>query len=292
MSGRLAATAPSPRTTGRAPWHPDWGDLVTVQSTEVIETRMPLRVESSRLAVDSGGPGRTRGGLAIERALRVLAPSARYSLLADGAVVPAFGVLGGMAGVPVSAAIARQGAIEDFDTPGKVAGHPIEAGSTLLVRSAGGGGYGDPLERDPERVALDVREGYVSAEAARLAYGVLLDADGGVDPTSTASLRERLRAHRVRLMAVVDGDVFEAGAVSRRRICRLNPADARAAGIDADRVVELDASRAAPLRAWARLDGRVVRGTVPIDGRGLSILRAAAGELLHLRAIASPHPLR
>jgi len=52
----------------------DWGDLVTVQSTEVIETRMPLMVESSRLAVDSGGAGRTRGGLAMERALRVLVP--------------------------------------------------------------------------------------------------------------------------------------------------------------------------------------------------------------------------
>jgi N-methylhydantoinase B len=270
----------------------DWGDLATVQSTEVIETRMPLLVESSRLAVDSGGPGRSRGGLAMARALRVLAPGTRYSLLSDGAVVPAFGVLGGLSGVPVSAWIEQQGAAFNFDTPGKVAGHLIEAGSTLMVRSAGGGGYGDPLERDPERVALDVREGLVSAEAARLAYGVVVGADACVDGASTRSLRERLRALRFRLTAVLDGDVFETGAVSRRRVCRLNPSDARKAGIGEDWVVELDAGRAAPLRAWARLDASVAPGTIPIDGRGLSILKAAAGEPVDLRAIDPARPLR
>jgi N-methylhydantoinase B len=270
----------------------DWGDLVTVQSTEVIETRMPLLVESSRLAVDSGGAGRTRGGLAMERALRVLAQGARYSLLSDGAVLPAFGVLGGMAGVPVSARIERQGAVEDFEMPGKVAGHLLEDGSIVMVRSAGGGGYGDPLDRDPARVALDVREGYVSAAAARDTYGVLLDAEASVEAASTARLRERLRVGRFRLLAVLHPDVFEAGAVSRRRICRLNPADARAAGIGEDEVVELDLGRAAPLRAWARLDPGVQRGTVPIDGRGLSILRAAEGERLRVRRIAPATALR
>jgi N-methylhydantoinase B len=270
----------------------DWGDLVTVQSTEVIETRMPLLVESSRLAVDSGGAGRSRGGLAMSRALRVLAPGTRYSLLSDGAVVPAFGVLGGLAGVTVGAWIERQGAVSYFDTPGKVAGHLIEAGSTLMVRSAGGGGYGDPLERDPERVALDVREGYVSAEAARLLYGVLVGAGGRVDLASTQDLRERLRALRFRLTAVLAGDVFEAGPVSRRRVCRLNPSDARTAGLGEDWVVELDAARAAPLRAWTRLDASVAQGTLPIDDRGLAILKAAAGELLHVRAIAPARSLR
>src|SRR5207344_653637 len=136
----------------------DWGDLVTVQSSEVMETRMPLIVESSRLAIDSGGAGTTRGGLSMQRVLRVLAPEARYSLLSDGAIVPAFGVLGGLSGFPVGAWIDRHGAIEDFDTPGKVAGHPLQEGSIVMICSAGGGGYGDPLVRDAERVAYDVRE--------------------------------------------------------------------------------------------------------------------------------------
>jgi N-methylhydantoinase B len=265
----------------------DWGDLATVQSTEVIETRMPLLVESSQLAVDSGGAGRTRGGLSMQRALRVLAGEARYSLLSDGAVVPAFGVLGGLSGVPVAACIDRRGAIADFETPGKVAGHALQEGDVVMIRSAGGGGYGDPLERDAERVADDVREGYVSTHAARELYGVVLDAAGRVDAVATAALREVLRAARVGLLARLDAQVFEQGAISRRRICRLNPADAGALGVGEDAVVELDALRAAPLRAWARLDAEVARGTVPIDARGLSILKAVVGERVVLRRVAA-----
>ena len=152
---------------------------------------MPLMVESSLLAVDSGGAGTTRGGLSMQRALRVLAPGARYSLLSDGAVVPAFGVLGGLSGVPVGAWIDRDGTVEGFDTPGKVAGHPLEERDIVMVRSAGGG-YGDPLARDPQRVASDVREGYVSAAAARKLYGVVLDRVGDADAAATAALRRRL----------------------------------------------------------------------------------------------------
>jgi N-methylhydantoinase B len=265
----------------------DWGDLATVQSSEVIETRMPLLVESSRLAIDSGGAGRTRGGLSMQRTLRVLAPGARYSLLSDGAVVPAFGVLGGLSGIPVAAWIDRHGAIEHFDTPGKVAGHPLQEGLSVVLRSAGGGGYGDPLERPAERVALDLREGFVSAKAAREVYGVLLDEAGLIDVAATAALRERLRASRIGLLTELDADVFEKATVSRRRICRLNPMDADAAGIKENDVVELDSRRAAPLRAWARRDGAVSQGTVPIDSRGLSILKAQQGERVELRRVAA-----
>ena len=263
----------------------DWGDLVTVQSSEVMETRMPLLVESSRLAPDSGGAGVTRGGLSMQRALRVLAPGARYSLLSDGAIVPAFGVLGGRSGFPVGSWIERQGAIEDFDTPGKIAGHPLDEGSIVMLRSAGGGGYGDPLERDSERVAHDLREGYISTTAANQIYGVVLDAAGAVDRVGTAAMRERLRAARIRLVTVVGGNVFEAGAVSRRRIWRLNPADAAGAGIDDDDVVEMDTGVAAPLRGWARIDSAVTRGTAPIDDRALSILQIAAGDRVELRRV-------
>ena len=265
----------------------DWGDLVTVQSSEVIETRMPLLVESSTLAVDSGGPGTTRGGLSMQRALRVLASDARYSLLSDGAVVPAFGVLGGLSGVPVGAWIERNGTIEEFDTPGKIAGHALAEGDVVMVRSAGGGGYGDPLERPAERVATDLRDGYISPTAARELYGLVLDADNGIDATATSAWRQRLRAARIGLTALVQAEVFEPGAVSRRRVFRLNPADAALAGIGEDDLVELDCGRAAPLRGWARLEARVPPGTVGLDQRGLAILKAAAGDRVHPRRLAA-----
>ena len=165
----------------------DWGDLVTVQSSEVIETRMPLLVESSRLATDSGGAGTTRGGLSMQRALRVLAPGLRDIRCCPTA--PSFRPSACWAGCRVCRSApgsSADGAVEGFDTPGKVAGHPVEEGSVVMVRSAGGGGYGDPLRARPGAGREDVREGYVSRPAARDLYGVALDAKGAVDPVATA----------------------------------------------------------------------------------------------------------
>lgn len=266
----------------------DWGDLVTVQSTEVIETRMPLVVETSRLAIDSGGAGTTRGGLSMQRSMRVLAADSRYSLLSDGAVVPAFGVMGGLSGVQVGAWIeAADGTIEGFDTPGKIAGHPMGDGSVVVIRSAGGGGYGDPLLRPPASVQEDVEEGYVSLQAARDLYGVKLDAKGVVDLVTTEALRRRLREARFTLTAVLVDDSYEAGAVSRRRICRLHPSDATRAGLEVDDLVEIDACQAAPLRAWLRIDPSIAAGTLPIDQVGLTILKILPGQRLEVRRIAT-----
>ncbi len=265
----------------------DWGDLVTVQSTEVIELRMPLLVESSRLAIDSGGAGKTRGGLAMQRGLRTLVPDTRYSLLSDGAVVPAFGVRGGLSGFPVGAWIDRNGVIEDFDTPGKVGGYPMEAGAMVVVRSAGGGGYGDPLERDMDRVAHDVDEGYVSEAAARTLYGVVLTKTGTADVAGTTALRKRLRTSRFALTAVAEEAGYEAGAVSRRRVMRIHPTDAATLGVRADDLVEIDARLAAALRGWVRIDPRVAPGTLPCDARSLDILKSAVGARIELRAVLS-----
>lgn len=265
----------------------DWGDLVTVQSTEVIETRMPLVVETSRLAMDSGGAGTTRGGLSMQRSIRVLAADSRYSLLSDGAVVPAFGVMGGLSGVQVGAWIEENGQVKDFDTPGKVAGHPVGDGSVVVVRSAGGGGYGDPLLRPPALVVDDVNEGYISRQVARELYGIALDARGKPDVAAIEQLRRRLREGRFALEAVLVDDSYEAGAVSRRRICRMNPKDAAAAGLQDDDLVEMDRRQAAPLRAWLRIDPKVSAGSLPIDQKGLSILRSEAGQCIEVRRIAT-----
>jgi len=224
--------------------------------------------------------------------LRVLTADARYSLLSDGAVVPAFGVLGGLSGAPVGAWIERNGAIEGFATPGKIAGHPLAEGDVVLVRSAGGGGYGDPLNREPERVAADLGDGYISPAAAHNLYGLVLNQTQRVDVAATRARRQDLRAQRVNLVVQLAPDTFEQGAVSRRRVWRLNPADAALAEIGEDDVVELDTGRAAPLRGWARLEARVRPGSVGIDARGLAILKAAAGEKLTLRRVATATPCK
>src|SRR5262249_11850266 len=73
----------------------------------------------------------------------------------------------GRSGMPVASWIEHaDGRTEDFDTPGKIGGHPMVAGDRVVLRSAGAGGYGDPLEREPERVLDDLRLGYISADVA------------------------------------------------------------------------------------------------------------------------------
>ena len=265
----------------------DWGDLVTVQPSEVIEARFPLLVEYSQLDADSGGAGRSRGGLAMRRRIRVTAPDAKYSLLSDGAIVPAFGVLGGRSGKPLASWVEdTEGETHVFDTPGKVGGHLVHEHERVVLRSAGGGGYGDPLERPAEKVAEDYRLGYISDAALGELYGVVL-APGTTtaDPTATDDLRRRLREARLRLAAVPEEDSYRAGKVSRHRICRLSLADADAAGVVNGALVELDTARAAPLRAWAVVDGSVTAGTCPIDAHGRRMLGLTEGEHLELRRL-------
>lgn len=264
----------------------DWGDLVCVQPSEVIESRMPLVVEYSRLAQDSGGAGASRGGLSMQRRIRLTAADAKYSLLSDGAVVPAFGVLGGRSGLPVGSWIEHpDNRIDDFDSPGKVAGHPMITGDRVTLRSAGGGGYGDPLERDPARVAEDLHYGYVSAAVAEKVYGVVVGKDGKVDPTATAEQRKRVKAARFMLDTVAEPDGYEAGRVSKRRICRLSPADAKKVGLNVDDLVEVDSGLAAPFRAWVRIDSAVKAGTLPVDPKGMGMLRLTKPAKVEVRLI-------
>ena len=264
----------------------DWGDLNTVQPTEVLETRFPLRVEWSALAPDSGGAGRQRGGLSMQRGIRLVGPEATYSVLADGAVLPAFGILGGGSGIPVGSHVIRDGGELRFPTPGKVGGFRLVKDDVLVLQSAGGGGYGDPLERPVERVVGDLRDGYISPAACRERYGVVVRDGLEVDSAGTASLRRELAARRLWLtVTATDDTLYLRGAVSRRRICRLNPADAQRAGLADGAIVELVAARAAPLRAWLVADTDVAAGRVPLDPLGRRVLGVAAGEPLHIRPL-------
>ncbi len=267
----------------------DWGDLVTVQPSEVIESRFPLLVEYSQLDTDSGGAGRSRGGLAMRRRIRVAAPDAKYSLLSDGAVVPAFGVLGGRSGKPLASWVeGADDVVVQFDTPGKVGGHVVREKERVVLRSAGGGGYGDPLDRPPGQVAEDFRLGYISADMMQNTYGVVLaNEDGSVDETATEALRASIRSGRIRLATVPEENSYRSGDVSRHRICRLHPSDAQAIGAKAESLVELDSANGAPLRAWLVVDGDVEAQSCPIDAHGRAMLGLSEGRTVEVRLLGS-----
>jgi N-methylhydantoinase B len=145
------------------------GSTARNNPVEVIESRNPyIKVLSYGLRVDSGGAGRYRGGLGIERVYRFEAPAFGTFTL-ERSVTPPWGVKGGKDGAINSLEITdRTGKTRSIR---KATRHPIAAGDTLSVRTGGGGGYGPPAERPREVVRRDVEEGYVSAEAARRDYG-------------------------------------------------------------------------------------------------------------------------
>ena len=162
----------------------------------------------------------------------------------------------------------------------------MQRGDLLVLQSAGGGGYGDPLERPVEEILEDVREGYVTAAHAEEAYGLVLRGDLSLDRAATDRRRHELRAARVYLtVAESERDLYRPGRLSRRRICPLNPADALVLRVDDGDMVEILGTRGAPLRAWVELDRDLAAGTVPLDSLACAAIGATPGAAVHLRRL-------
>jgi N-methylhydantoinase B len=161
---------------------------------EAGEGRAPIFVSYRRLRQDSGGPGKFRGGLGVAQEVRLLAPGNVLSAM-ERTLCPPWGLHGGQASLPNRFSVVRQdGGVERFAT-GKTPGHvALKAGDGFLVEVGGGGGYWNPMERDPERVLTDVRSGYVSLQAAKRDYGVVIHQIGRryeLDPAATTELRKQ-----------------------------------------------------------------------------------------------------
>ena len=255
-----------------------------------IENEMPLLVESCELRTDGGGPGNFRGGAGMIRRVRLMDQEAQYSVLSDRGVIPPWGVSSAGSGLPYHLSIERNGEIIEFDTPGKVTGYPIFRDDVLVMRSSGGGGYGDPLLRDPERVRRDVVHGVVSTQAAREWYGVALTSDGFIDETATEHLRAECARSRFTARIVADDELDAyAGAKGRHRIVRLAAADAEALGVADNDLVEMFARNPAPLRAWVCIDENLARtGEIRLDAFGRRVLGIADGDRIMVRSVSTP----
>jgi N-methylhydantoinase B/oxoprolinase/acetone carboxylase alpha subunit len=153
---------------------------------EVAEQEYPILVERYGLVPDSGGAGRHRGGLAVERVWRCLTPDTSLIVRSDRAAHPPYGLAGGAPGAPSSNVLHRNGSSDNLPPMFSI---EIEVGDVYEHRTAGGGGWGDPRERDPGAVAADVNDEKVSPAAARDLYGVVLTDDGRVDEAATAEAR-------------------------------------------------------------------------------------------------------
>jgi len=162
---------------------------------EAGEGRAPIFVSYRKLRQDSGGPGRFRGGLGVAQEVRLLSPSSVQSAMERTICAP-WGLHGGKDAMANRFSVVRKdSSIQKFPT-GKTIGHVgLNVGEGFLVEVGGGGGFWSPLERDPERVLNDVRSGYVSLEAARRDYGVIIHQQGRrfeLDVEATNTLRQQV----------------------------------------------------------------------------------------------------
>lgn len=165
--------------------------VINVMNTpvEAMETEFPIRIERYELLPDSAGAGRFRGGLGTRRDWRVLENELFFNLRTDRFKHASPGALGARPARP-GGALLNPGQADERALHSKTAALRVQAGEVISWRLAGGGGWGDPLTRDPERVRQDVVCGYVSLEAARSEYGVALDPlTLEVDTQATAALR-------------------------------------------------------------------------------------------------------
>jgi N-methylhydantoinase B len=155
----------------------------------------PLRMVRHAVRIDSGGAGRWRGGLGLEWQFEVLRGEVTASWRGDRHFSAPWGLFGGGAGASWRLLVHRNsGEVEEI--PGRSV-FTIHVGERVELLGGGGGGYGDPLEREPERVRDDVLDGKVSREAAQREYGVVVRSETAkLELRATSTLRDRLRAER------------------------------------------------------------------------------------------------
>ena len=163
-------------------------------SIEGIELKCPVLVEARALRTDSGGAGKYRGGLGIDMRVRNLVEGKWNFELVKRTQCPPWGLWGGEPG-EYGTYLLREPGEREFRAARGVH-RPVPVGSEVIVRTGGGGGWGDPLERDVKAVCADVREDFVSRQAAAEDYGVVLRDDLTIDHAATERAREALKSTR------------------------------------------------------------------------------------------------
>lgn len=164
-----------------------------IAPVEIIESEFSARLRRFELIPDSGGPGKFRGGLGFVREYEILDHEARFSLRSTKHSVAPKGIEGGHPGRTGKCTL-NPNTEKARVVPSRYSDHTLYPDEVVRLETPGGGGLGDPLERDPHKVLMDVRSGYVSNEMAEKSYGVIIEKVNGelsVDEARTAESRKR-----------------------------------------------------------------------------------------------------
>jgi N-methylhydantoinase B len=185
--------------------HSLWPGFTNVPN-EFLERYFPLRIERYEALADSGGAGKFRGGNGILMSYRFLA-SGTVSIHDDRWFTYPWGVNGGKPGQRARKVLEKaDGSV--LVVPNKKDSLAVEEGDILHFITWGGGGWGNPLERDPALVAKEVRQGLVTTDGARR-YGVVCDGSGKLDEAATATLRQEMHCKSINELFDRGGTIAE-----------------------------------------------------------------------------------
>ncbi|MBJ86942.1 MAG: hypothetical protein CL461_01750 [Acidimicrobiaceae bacterium] len=259
-------------------WH--IGDIPVIWPLERLESMNPIVSLANDIYPDSGGPGLKRGGNGIRRAWKVTQEST-FAVLGTDAVLPRPGLCGGWAGSLNWIGVVRDGKpIVTSELPLKAGGVRLIPDDVILYLVAGGGGYGDPLLRDPASVLADFRNGYVSVDGARTDYGVIFD-EHRIDVEATNTLREEMNGLKVIAdIAGTDDDDYD---IELRRIVPVGLGLSHALDVSDGDVLELVNYRGAHLRGWAQVDESLPDNALALGPRGQGIVGTQADGVVEVR---------
>jgi N-methylhydantoinase B len=180
---------------------PVFGAGLAVQSLEGQERDTPLLTTQHEIVTDSAGPGKYRGGCGLRKGGQMLeCENSVMSYCSDRARSVTWGINGGLPGIPHGVSLTQDDETTEMGTV--FSNHPVSEGDEFVRPSSGGGGFGDPLERDPEAVLEDVKDDYVSVERAAKDYGVVIEeidpdlCEYEIDWEATEEKRAYIRDHR------------------------------------------------------------------------------------------------
>ena len=166
-------------------------------TVEDVELTTGTVVDRCELRTDSGGPGRYRGGLGVRVDVRIVSDDAVFSISSDAETSCPNGLFGGMPGMPGRKYLSPDSA-QESRLYRKTTNLRVHYDTVISFRTPGGGGFGDPLEREPEKVMSDVLNGYVSSESAAHDYGVVINREGDIDQQDTERQRILLKTQQRR----------------------------------------------------------------------------------------------
>jgi N-methylhydantoinase B len=184
--GAGSPTADAWLTTG----HVGSAGMTFQDSVELDELRFPIRVYKQHIILDSEGAGQFRGAPGVHVEYGPVGCSLIIAYASDGTIYPAMGVRGGLPGSPTQQfKLDETGERSDLPAYGEIR---FQSGERMVSIIPGGGGYGKPTKRDPQRVRHDVQEGWITPDRARDVYGVIFDLEGNVDQFATQNQRASL----------------------------------------------------------------------------------------------------